>query len=296
MSSEVTQSEGDKTIEIPVSSNKQDAAPVSATAKASAEELRLLEARRKADEAQIKLEKEKAKSRRFEDKVSRRESRKELILAFLTPKQLVWLLVAIVLLCGIFFIIVKPLVFDSQPVTNYLTESQLERVVCVSDLSTAEYVYNGIAEVTNEDGEVVYRIRYDSTVHAGIDMSDIDFEIDNDAMTITPVLPEIEIQDPVIDTSSFDFIPRNPDLELDEIISACKNDAKTEVGHEGQIYATAEDNLRSTIEALTLPLIENGGYTIQWDSDEAAEEQGNASADQQPTDEGAPTEKEDTDE
>ena len=150
---------------------------------------------------------------------------------------------------------------------KYLSTSELEKVVSISQLSTAEYVYNGIAEIKDDNGNITQRIYYASTVRAGIDLTAVTFSIDNDEMTVTPVLPEITIYDPSVDESSFDYIPRNPNLELKDIISICKEDARAEIESQGDIYRTAKINLESAIQALTLPLLENKGYELVWPED-----------------------------
>lgn len=243
----------------------QDAERGESSSKVSAEQI-------KADEVKLKLEKQKAANIKLEERLRRRKVRSEFLLAFLTPKGILLSLACVVILIVLFFAVIKPQFIDSGKGVTFLSSSQLEKVVCVSKLSTAEYVYNGIAEVTNEDGKVTQRIKYDAKVNAGIDdMTGIKFEVDNDAMTVTPVLPKIVIQEPVIDTASFDYMPRNLNLELSEIVKICKQDVVSELTENSDIYKTAEENLRSTVEALTLPLISNYGYQLTWDAGTGAE-------------------------
>ena len=87
-------------------------------------------------------------------------------------------------------IIGVPVIQSKLNKTTYLTASQLTEIVNASKLSTAEYRYNGIADKCNDKGEAEYHVYYESTISASYDMSAITFDIDEEAKTITPHLPE----------------------------------------------------------------------------------------------------------
>lgn len=251
----------------------------------SPNEERVYEARRRASEAETRLERERRKTRSKDERAQRRKARREAFSGLLTPKRLAGALISIGILVG-FCTLALPGILRSGEGLTYLSTSELEKVVSISKLSTTEYVYNGIAEIKDDNGNVTQRIYYASTVRAGIDLTDVTFSIDNDNMTVTPIIPEIAIYDPSIDESSFDYIPRNPNLELKDIISICKKDARAEIESQGDIYRTARINLESAIQALTLPLLENGGYELVWpedspdsvDNDESNDEQSSEEA------------------
>ncbi|MCF2621338.1 DUF4230 domain-containing protein [Collinsella tanakaei] len=227
-------------------------------------EIKRLNAKREALEAEFKLEQQKLESIKRQNKIQRRNERRDFLAANLTPKRAITILGAIVVVVLVGAFAVSQLFKEeTKPVT--ITSSQLEEIVTISKLSTAEYVYNGIAEVKNEDGEVTQRIYYGSTVRAGVDMSKIKFDIDDEAKLVYPILPEITLDDPSVDESSFEYMPTNPDMKLNDIISVCKKDARTEIEKKGQIYDTAEEGLRTAVEALTLPVLENADYRISWD-------------------------------
>lgn len=157
--------------------------------------------------------------------------------------------------------------------TTYFTASQLTEIVNVSKLSTAEYRYNGIADKSNENGEAEYHVYYESTISASYDMGAITFDIDDEGKTITPHLPNPEIGDPSIDTTTLDYLPKNPGANLKDVISICKADALAEVESAGGILYTADQNMRRTVEALLKSLCDEAGYTIRWsDGDSESEE------------------------
>ena len=65
---------------------------------------------------------------------------------------------------------------------NVITSSQLKNAINISQLSTAEFVYNGIAEKYADESteEVECYIAYDANVKVGIQMEDVAFNIDEE--------------------------------------------------------------------------------------------------------------------
>lgn len=150
---------------------------------------------------------------------------------------------------------------------SVITSSQLEKAVDISELSTAEFIYNGIADKYSDGNleETECHIAYASTVKVGIALDQITFTIDEEKKTVTPVLPEITVNTVTVDPDSLSFIPQNPDVELKDIMTVCKEDALKEASESKELYQTAEENLQSAIEALLSPILKNAGYTMQWD-------------------------------
>ncbi len=148
---------------------------------------------------------------------------------------------------------------------DIVTSSQLEGVVNVDELSTAEFIYNGIAEQYGEDDDNVrYRVAYDATVKAGIQMSDVKFTIDEENKEVIPQLPAISITNVEIDVGSLDYMPTNPNADIKDVLELCEQDVRDEAKSSAKFYETAEENIRLVIEALTLPILENQGYVIDW--------------------------------
>lgn len=147
-----------------------------------------------------------------------------------------------------------------------ISKSQLQEAIAIEDLSTANFVYNGIAETVKEGHlfDSTYYISYDSTVKVGIKFQDIIFEIDHENKGIQVVLPEITINEASIDTSTINFIPKNPDLSLQDIYELCKKDAINEANQSEKLKETAEDNVKIVVETLLLPLMNKTKYTLVW--------------------------------
>ena len=150
---------------------------------------------------------------------------------------------------------------------SVITSSQLEKAVDISELSTAEFIYNGIADKYSDGNleETECHIAYASTVKVGIALDQITFTIDEEKKTVTPVLPEITVNTVTVDPDSLSFIPQNPDVELKDIMTVCKEDALKEASESKELYQTAEENLQSAIEAPLSPILKNAGYTMQWE-------------------------------
>ena len=165
--------------------------------------------------------------------------------------------------------LVLPAVISRIEKEDVITSAQLEKAIDISQLSTAEFVYNGIAEKYNEKHpeRVDCYIAYNASVKVGIQMEDVTFEIQEEEKTVTPVLPEITVQIATLDEDSLSYIPKNPDVPLKDMLILCKEDAVREAGESEKLYETAEENLKMVMEALLSPVLENAGYTLVWQSE-----------------------------
>ena len=153
--------------------------------------------------------------------------------------------------------LVLPAVISRIEKEDVITSAQLEKAIDISQLSTAEFVYNGIAEKYNEKHpeRVDCYIAYNASVKVGIQMEDVTFEIQEEEKTVTPVLPEITVQIATLDEDSLSYIPKNPDVPLKDMLILCKEDAVREAGESEKLYETAEENLKMVMEALLSPVL-----------------------------------------
>jgi len=143
--------------------------------------------------------------------------------------------------------------------------SLLIETIDIGDLSTSKLIHNGIVDVLTENGQkVLYSMAYNSTIKIGVQVEDIDFDVDSAQKTVKIILPPVSIESPVVDASSISFIPDNPNIDLPAAIAACREDARRKAEQSEKLIQTAEENLNSIIEALTLPLLKDEGYSIVW--------------------------------
>ena len=149
---------------------------------------------------------------------------------------------------------------------DVITSSQLEKAIDIDELSTAEFVYNGVAEKYNDDKpeEVDFYIAYEANVKVGIQMGEVKFDIDEDNKTVKPLLPELSVNIVTPNTESLSYIPKDPDIPLKEIIALCEKDAMNEANNSEELYETAEQNLQAVIEALLSPILDHAEYSVVW--------------------------------
>lgn len=159
----------------------------------------------------------------------------------------------------------------SEP--EIISKSTLEKIINVSDLSTFEAVYNGIAKVMNEEKpeKVDYYVSYDAKVKAGIDFEKVEITVDNENKVITVKLPEIKITDINVDITSLDYIFENKKANTstvsEQAYKKCIEDVTNESDSEAAIYELAEQNAHNIVEALISPFIEqlDEEYKLQID-------------------------------
>ena len=147
------------------------------------------------------------------------------------------------------------------------------KIINVSDLSTFEAIYNGIAKVANEkDPEKIdYYVSYEATIRAGIDFTQVKIEMDDEAKTIAVYLPNAQISaDGVnVDITSLDYIfinkRANSSTVSQQAYKACIQDATQESRRNGAILTLADENAQNIIEALIQPFVQqlDAGYQLE---------------------------------
>lgn len=182
------------------------------------------------------------------------------ILKKLSKKSLVILICCFIVV----ILIITTILFvnkNGRKKLEIITKSNLEKIINVSDLSTLEAVYNGIAKVTNneEPDEVNYYVSYDAKIKAGIDFQQVDINLDNEKKVIKVKIPEIKINDINVDIASLDYIfmndKANTETVSEQAYEKCIEDVTSEVDTEDAIYELAKENAQNIIEALIKPFI-----------------------------------------
>lgn len=146
----------------------------------------------------------------------------------------------------------------------------LEKIVKTSDLSTSVFKYDGIVEIPNpkKPTNIDYYIYYSASVYAGIDFSQIQFKEDKEKKTITAILPEVQINDTVVEPESLDFMFMNKKADDVSVtttaLTACETDIQRECTSESALLEVARLNTENVIRALAEPVIEQvcEGYTL----------------------------------
>ena len=95
---------------------------------------------------------------------------------------------------------------------------------------------------------------------AGINFDDIDIKIDDENKKIVFTVPEVEIQDTIVDAGKLDFIfmkdKYDKEETYNEAYSLCQNDLDEKAKNETDLLSTAQENAEQVINALTSPWIE----------------------------------------
>lgn len=179
----------------------------------------------------------------------------------LTGKTIKLIIIAAAVVVAIMIALTVSVV-SKNPEPEIISKSTLEKIINVSDLSTFEAVYNGIAKVMNDtDSEKIdYYVSYDAKVKAGLDFEKVKITVDNTEKIITVELPEIEITDVNVDITSLDYIfinnAANTETVSEEAYKKCIEDVTNESNSENAIYELAEQNAHNIIEALISPFVE----------------------------------------
>lgn len=152
---------------------------------------------------------------------------------------------------------------NSKKEAEIITTATLEKIINVSELSTFEAVYNGIAVVKNPEKEdsVDYYVSYKAKVQAGIDFERVEISIDDEKKQIVVKIPAINLGEPMVDIASMDYIfenkKANTETVSEQAYKACIEDAKNESEKEEAIFTLAKQNAENIIRALINPFIED---------------------------------------
>ncbi len=173
-------------------------------------------------------------------------------------QTIIILALSLVVLIGVGALIIGATNKEGQLTT--ISESSLKEVLEISELGTAEYIYNAVAERKTDDGKKTkFYVAYEGIVTAGIDFNKITFDIKEDTKEIKIVVPAVEIQnyDVVMDNDHMHFIYMKDKYETEtvtlEAYQFCLNDLKQRLEQDTVIKDAAKTNAISTVEALFKP-------------------------------------------
>ncbi len=175
-------------------------------------------------------------------------------------KLIVFILFTLILCATVFYLTYTWL--NDKPETEVITQSSLEKIINVSELSTFEAVYVGVAKVMNETKpeDIDYYVYYESKVKAGIDFEKVLIQINHETKKITITLPNITITDINVDIASLDYMfennKANTETVSEQAYKACIADVSEESSNEDAIFELARQNAENIMTALISPFIE----------------------------------------
>lgn len=180
---------------------------------------------------------------------------------------------------------------------NTSTDVIIEKILDINELSTSEYIYNGVVIIKNkdlpdkfkleekstasnanllnvildrnkieEDEDLVY-VAYNGIAKMGIDISELKIDKNENLKLIVIKIPKIKVFDCLVDQSSLDYIYLKEELNVQDFFSVaydmCQKDISEKVSNDKNFYNSAVQNTKDAIEALVDWLDGQDGYKIQ---------------------------------
>lgn len=195
------------------------------------------------------------------------------------PKFIIWIIVILVVLGSGYYLvnysgfldITKKLANDTEAFVDEkvigtegevktISEGEIREVFEISELQTADYIYNAITEVYDEDGKnIKYYVAYEGKVTAGIDFSGIGIEISEDNV-INISVPDVLIQDAIVTAGTMEYIfekeKYNNENVFKEAYDICQKDLNARVEDDTKLLDMAKENARQVVEALIVPWVQ----------------------------------------
>lgn len=170
-----------------------------------------------------------------------------------TPIQLnlkvnIGIIVTIVVAIFIAIPLLKGKEASKREALQIITESNLHKIIEVSQLSTYECVYNDVCTVMDKEdsSKIAYYCKYNGRVKAGIDFSKVDIAVkeqEDGLLLITVTLPEVTLGEPEVDITSLKYMFMEDSADNNtvsgEAYDACIQDIKKKSQSEELIYDTA---------------------------------------------------------
>uniref|UniRef100_UPI004055D893 DUF4230 domain-containing protein n=1 Tax=Agathobacter sp. TaxID=2021311 RepID=UPI004055D893 len=151
-----------------------------------------------------------------------------------------------------------------------ISESALEKMLEISELSTVDYTYNAVAKVYDKDGKnIKYYVAYEGVVTAGIDFDEIDITFNEEEKKILIMLPDVKIHEVNVDMGTMEYIFAKNKYETEtvsaEAYKASRQDLENRVKKETKLHEMAKENAIASVNALFAPWIEqmDKEYTIE---------------------------------
>lgn len=149
--------------------------------------------------------------------------------------------------------------------TSFDAKTSLKEILEISNLSTVQYTYNGVAEVKNEE-ETEYYVYYEGKVRAGFDIAQV--EVIQNADNIVVTIPALTIQTVEVNEGSMDYIflksKYDTETTFAEALNACKKDLLEELKENSTFIETGKESARDTILALMEPFLSGVSIDIQF--------------------------------
>ena len=154
---------------------------------------------------------------------------------------------------------VKAAIVGKEGETHVVNECVLKEVVTQSKLYTFEYPYNGYVGKIDEDGDKQYYVCYKGSVKAYIEADKIEFTVDDENSKITIKVPEVKVEDPIVEYGSMKFMyfeaDENEKNLSQEAFDLANEDLKEQINNDKTFKEAANNSAETTVRALIDPWI-----------------------------------------
>lgn len=181
---------------------------------------------------------------------------------YLKKKVPLWLVCsAVICVCVVVIFIYGTARISPPKEPQVITVSLLEDIIEISDVSTYEAIYNGIATVMNEkkQDKVDYYVSYEAKILVGFDMKQVKINLDEEVKKITVTVPGVKINDIQVDFSSMDFIfynnKSNKTAVTEQAYKMCNDDVEKEAKKNEAVLVFAQEAAVNFVDALIRPFV-----------------------------------------
>lgn len=164
---------------------------------------------------------------------------------------------------------------DHTSEAQITTSSVLEKIESISELSTYEVLYQGVATVNNEKkpNKVDFYVYYEANVKAGLNLDEVQASIDEKEERVLVTLPELVITSLDVEFGSLDYMFVNDKADesgvTERAYNACIDDLSKDISSQSAVCDLARQNAEDIIYAWMTPFINQleGDYklVIEWE-------------------------------
>lgn len=181
------------------------------------------------------------------------------------------IVVSILILIIIVFIGFKLVTPDEeQKEVSTITQTSLDKIIEINQLSTVDYTYNAVVKVYDEKSkDLKYYVAYEGIVTAGIDFEKIDIAVNEEQKKVIIKIPDVEIHDVSVNMGTMEYIFAKEKYETEtvsqEAYKASTADLQERVKQEKDLHEMAKENAIASVRALFVPWIEqiDKEYTVE---------------------------------
>ncbi|MCF0231507.1 MAG: DUF4230 domain-containing protein, partial [Enterococcus sp.] len=181
----------------------------------------------------------------------------------LVGKIISLVIIALLVFGCIYFLVIEPANRERDKVN---VSSAITKILPKSEIQAAVTPYDGVVIMDLENGNKQY-IKYETETRLTYDFSQIHVWVDDSTRTLNIALPEIVYQEPSINESQMEFLPKNANISIKDAMDACVEDAKSKTKDNKGMYEIAKANTRKALEAIVEPYTKERNLTVRWAND-----------------------------